>query len=73
MLEGLKPLPRKQRGCGYTKALQEMDPSDQQILEGAMADESWSTYGLAKAIRERGVDINYQVLYRHRTKGCACA
>lgn len=72
MLENLQPVPRTQRGCAYTKLRKSLEPADQVLLDGYMADENWSTYGLAKAMRERGLDVTYMVLYRHRTKQCKC-
>lgn len=49
-----------------------LNDSDVQVLDDAMADDTWTTHGLAVALRERGAPVTYQTVYRHRTKVCAC-
>lgn len=71
MLENLTPPARKGR-CAFTRFRETLDSHDVQILDDAMADQNWTTHGLAIALRDRGAPLTYQTVYRHRTNTCAC-
>lgn len=71
MLEGLKP-PKRRNRCGFMEFRDSLNESDLQVLDDALADDTWTTHGLAVALRERGAPVTYQTVYRHRTKVCAC-
>lgn len=66
-------LPRKAEICKLAKFMQTLDKDDQEILSAALANQhKWSTNGLHVALRQKGVNIGYQVIYRHRTGTCSC-
>lgn len=74
MLEGLAPK-QKDRLCNLiAKAVTELSKEDQQILFTAIDDsESWSSHGLALALRERGFFVHKNAVGDHRKRACACA
>ena len=55
------------------KIMATLDKSDQDILTQALADTAtWTTHGLWVALTERGMDIGYTSVYRHRAGYCPC-
>ena len=72
MLEGLtKPEPR----TGYCKVqavAERLSESDAQILLTAIDDPTWVAKQLAKALKERGIDISDTTILRHRRRECIC-
>lgn len=75
MLEDLDTMLRKRgnNGCKMKDMLAELDASDRDILLKALEDqEKWSTHGLHVALRQKGLDIGYQSIYRHRRRTCSC-
>lgn len=72
MLEGLKPV-KKIRPCRIREILAGLDDSDKDILETALADfRNWSTRGLEKALKGRGVEVSDTSIERHRNGICSC-
>lgn len=66
-------LPRKREACKLAKFIDTLDASDKDILNDALANRAkWSTNGLHTALRQKGVEIGYQVIYRHRAGACSC-
>ena len=75
MLEDLDSLlPRRgAKHCKVGRVLESLDPNDASILMAAMEDQAkWSTNALHIALRQKGIDLGYQVLYRHRRLSCNC-
>jgi hypothetical protein len=73
MLEGMKPAVDA-RGCRVGSVLAELDDSDRQILEDALADSvRWSAHGLMNALRERGVHMSIHPILNHRKGICRCS
>ena len=72
MLEGLKPIPRKQL-CKVGELLEKLEQSDRDILQAALNDfETWSSHGLRIALLERGIIVGDVVIGKHRRKTCVC-
>lgn len=66
-------LPRKAQACKLAKFIDTLEQNDQEILKAALANQQkWSTNGLHTALRQKGVNIGYQVIYRHRSNTCSC-
>jgi hypothetical protein len=59
--------------CKFSNILDSLSDSDREILEGALAEKhKWSTHALYIALRQKGIDVGYQTIYRHRKNTCAC-
>jgi len=72
VLEGLKPIPRVVK-CKVGQLLETLEPSDQEILQAALADtKKWSSHGLKNALMERGITIGDVVIGKHRRGLCVC-
>lgn len=72
-LEQLRPRTGGITQCKISRFLDTLDDKDRNILETALADNvRWSTNGLHIALTKKGVDIGYQVIYRHRRGTCVC-
>lgn len=73
MLENITP-PENTRGCRVGKILAELEPSDKQILEDALADTvRWSSHGLMTVLKQRGLDVSVHPIIRHRKNICQCS
>lgn len=75
MLEDLDTLlPRRgAHHCKVGRVLESLDANDASILNAALADSAkWSTNALHLALRQKGIDLGYQSLYRHRRLSCNC-
>ena len=75
MLEDLESLlPRRgPKHCKVGRVLESLEPKDADILRAALANPAkWSVNALHVALRQKGVDLGYQVLYRHRKLSCNC-
>ena len=72
VLEGMKPH-KQQYPCRIATLKKELSDSDVAILEDALADvQTWTHYGLSKALNDRGITCNEKTIRKHRDKGCAC-
>lgn len=66
-------LPGRPQACKLAKFMESLEQSDQDILNAALFNRAkWSTNALHTALRQKGVEIGYQVIYRHRTGACSC-
>jgi hypothetical protein len=73
MLENLTP-PKRVQQCRVNVVLESLESKDREILSNALADlDNWGALTLAKALRDRGVDLKQEVIRRHRMKMCACS
>lgn len=71
-LDDLLPVNRRGR-CKVMSVMESLDSADREILWHAVKDTAkWSTHGLHVALRQKGVEIGYQSLYRHRAGTCSC-
>ena len=71
MLEGLSPKPNY-RYCKIADVLGKLDKKDQEILNNALSDPSWSSKGLARELTKRGIPVSDTPILKHRRKECAC-
>ena len=72
MLENLEP-PKKNFTCRIRTIASGLEPKDVKILEAAIADSSsWPANTLARALKERGLQIGQEAIRRHRDKTCSC-
>ena len=72
LLDGFEPI-IAMRSCKTRSVLESLDKEDRKILEEALADrKKWSTYGLSKALAERGIIIKGDTLGIHRRGECSC-
>ena len=73
MLENLKPVPVKTK-CKIGRFQDELEPSDQKLLQGYLDDPDFSTEALVRALSERKlVEVSSNVVGAHRKQLCACA
>ena len=72
MLEGLKP-PLDSNLCKVSLLAAELSPEDNAVLQEAMKDDRWSSFGLAAELTRRGFAIGDSALRKHRNQGCKCA
>lgn len=73
MLEDITPPPNT-RGCRVGKILAELEPSDRQILEDALADTvRWSSHGLMTVLKQRGLPVSIHPIISHRKQICQCS
>lgn len=74
MLEGLTPPPNRLYGCKVAQVLNDLEPSDQEILKEALANTHlWGHNPLARALKARGIDLSDTTIARHRSGECFCA
>ena len=71
MLEGLAPK-RNSEVCVIMRKAAELDKADFDILMDAIEDSSWSSNGLAQALRQRGFVAHKNAINEHRKKVCCC-
>jgi hypothetical protein len=72
MLEDLAP-PVRITACAVRKLRSNLDESDQQILDKAIADqESWPHKTLASALTQKGLLITEKPIRKHRLNECSC-
>ena len=72
MLEGLTPT-KHIPPCKVREVLNNLEPSDQEILKKALADPAWGDKSLEKALNERGIKISDTPIRKHRKGRCSCA
>ena len=71
MLEDMEPKGRH-RPCKTRHLMESLADSDQRILRDALASPSWSINGLHKALNQRGLEISWTSISRHRNRQCSC-
>lgn len=72
MLENLE-VQQYIRECRVRTVLGELDAKDAKHLQNYLDDQvKWSAYGLAKALRPRGVSLDPKAIARHRDNLCTC-
>ena len=72
MLENLEP-PKKNFTCRIRTLMAGLDAKDAKILEAAVADPiSWPANTLARALKERGLQVGQESIRRHRDNTCSC-
>jgi len=72
MLEGLKPEKMTPK-CKVGRFYDELEKSDQKLLEGYLADLEFSAEQLSAALKQRNIaDIGPTVIRHHRAKSCPC-
>lgn len=72
ILDGLDVI-KHQRPCRVRAILDELDKSDKQILNEALADEAkFSHYKLSIALNKRNVHASEDAIRRHRNGICSC-
>lgn len=72
MLEDLTPIKRVQP-CVVAEKAKDLSDKDRELLDGYLADtETFTDYGLSKALKERGFIVEPRSINRHRKKGCPC-
>jgi hypothetical protein len=73
ILDGMEPV-LLVRPCKVRRILESLDKDDRKLLEAAMADRTkWTSYGLSRALAERGIDIKADTLAVHRRGECSCS
>lgn len=72
MLEDLKP-PYLHKVCKVKQIRDSLDPSDQKILDDAIASSEWSNFALARELSRRGLRISRETLANHERKACNCS
>lgn len=73
MLEGLEPERHRLYYCKVELLRAELEPSDYEILQTALADrDKWGAKTLQKALRKRGVMLADTTITKHRQQLCAC-
>lgn len=73
MLENLKPKLR-QFSCKVRLLIEELEPTDAEILTKAIADErGWPANTLSHSLRDLGIQVGQEVIRRHRTGVCSCS
>lgn len=72
MLENLTPTV-KRGSCRIRSLYEDLEPSDSKLLRQYIDDEiSWTSWGLAAALSQRGIKIDHKTIKRHRDKICSC-
>jgi hypothetical protein len=72
ILDGMEPV-LLVRPCKVRRILESLEKDDCKLLEAAMADRTkWTSYGLSRALAERGIDIKADTLAVHRRGECSC-
>lgn len=72
MLEGLKPEKTTPK-CKVGRFYDELDKTDQKLLDGYLADLEFSAEQLSAALKQRNIaDIGPTVIRHHRAKSCPC-
>lgn len=73
MLEDLKPKIVKPK-CKVGRFHDELDTSDQKLLDGYLADIDFTTEALVRSLRERKLlYVSPNVMALHRKGNCACS
>ena len=72
ILDNLQPTNRSY-SCRLRTILNELETTDQQILEAAIQDvANWSASALSKALTARGIKIADTSISKHRDGNCSC-
>lgn len=72
MLENLQP-EAKVFPCAVRTMWEGLKPSDQVIFVNALNDlDAWSTKGLERALKTRGLSITETPIRKHRMRRCSC-
>ena len=73
MLEGLKPVKPASR-CKLAAFQETLEDKDQKLLEGYIADLTFSAESFSDALKLRtDADVGATVIRKHRKKQCSCA
>jgi len=73
MLENLQPPKNASAYCKVARILENLQPSDQEILKAAILDsELWSSNTLSNTLRSRGISIADVTITKHRKRLCTC-
>lgn len=73
LLDDFEP-ERRRYTCRVRTVLEELDESDQKILEDALADkDKWTNNSLAKELKKRGIDLKSESMRKHRDGLCQCS
>lgn len=70
MLEDLVT-PKKPK-CKVGRIRDGLEPSDQKILDDALANPDWSSFQLARELTKRGLNVSRETLVQHRQGSCNC-
>lgn len=72
MLEDLEPV-KQVRTCKIRTLKEGLDPKDQELLDGYLADvETWTPHRLARALGSKGLKIDSRQISQHREQTCSC-
>lgn len=71
MLEDLKPV-RAIRSCKVRTIREGLDSKDQLLLDGFLADLSWTPHILSKALGAKGLKVDHRQIQQHRDLTCTC-
>lgn len=58
--------------CSIGQLLATLSPTDQADLKAAFADPTIQHAAIIRALRNRGHDVKYSAIPRHRKKDCSC-
>lgn len=72
MLEGMQPTV-KRGTCRIRSLYETLEPNDSKLLRQYVDDEeTWTSWGLAAGLSQRGIRIDHKTIKRHRDKICSC-
>lgn len=72
MLEDLEPV-KQVRTCKIRTLKEGLDPKDQLLLDGYLADvETWTAHRLSRALGSKGLKVDHRQISQHRDKMCSC-
>ena len=72
MLEGIAPRNKDGLCAVMSRAIEQLEADDINILNAALADPKWSNLSLSETLTERGFFIGESAIRRHRSKKCVC-
>ena len=58
--------------CGVKAAAEKLEGDDLTDFQTAIADVSVTGMSIARALQNRGIKLNGEVITRHRRKECSC-
>lgn len=61
---------KRRRRCRFGAWIQTLSPKDQTAAEALVADREYSAKELATYLASKGLDVDHQVLQRHRSGTC---
>lgn len=71
MLENLEP-PLKKTFCGIRNLFETLEEKDVVSLKKALDNPDWTSKGLARELKRRGILISETPIMRHRRGECSC-